>query len=123
MAALTCSTLRQPYHGACSSTPGRVRQVIVPSDCWGVFVQQEGGTGGTLYVTNASSEGGVAFADEAASPTLVAGDDVLVIPTGENGTLLLGPPTATGSTRSIWVGSDTASATFKAIASGIEVMR
>lgn len=118
MAALSALVLRAPEHGVCSSTPGRVREVQLAPDSFGFLLQQAGGTSGTLYVTTKSG-----YTDEAASPTLgVADDQVTILPTGE-ATLHLGPPTSTGSARSIFVASDTASATFKVVPLGIEVMR
>lgn len=111
--------MRQPKAGTCSSTPGRVRAVVCPADCWGLLIEQAGATSGTLYASAASG-----YTDEAASPTLIASSDAYtILPTGTF-TVYLGPPTgAIGATRSVYIGSDTASATFIASPLGIEVMR
>lgn len=114
--------MRLPKAGTCSATAGQVREVICPADTWGLFVEQAGATAGTLFATPSRAD--VAYADEAASPTLVLAGDGYVIPVGESLTVYLGPPTgAPGTTRSVFISSDTASATFKASPLGVEVMR
>ena len=118
MAALVATVLRAPEHGVCSSTPGRVREVQLAADAFGFLLQQAGSTSGALYVTWKTG-----YTDEAASPTLTADDDQITVSPGGSASLQLGPPTSVGTARSIYVSSDTASATFKVVPLGIEVMR
>lgn len=117
MAVLSCTSLHLPKHGACSTTPGRVREVRVPASCHAVFIEQAGAVSGTLYVTSASG-----YTDEAASPTLVAASDAITILTSGSFTLILPVRAdATDGTRSIFIGSDTNGTTFKVQPLGIEV--
>lgn len=114
--------MRLPKAGTCSATAGQVREVICPADTWGLFIEQAGATAGTLFATPSRAD--VVYVDEAVSPTLVLADNCYVIPVGGSLTVYLGPPTGTpGATRSVFVSSDTNSATFKACPLGVEVMR
>lgn len=118
MAALVATVLRAVEHGVCSSTPGRVREVQLAADAFGFLLQQAGSTSGTLYATWKTG-----YTDEAASPTLGADDDQVTVLPGGSVSMPIGPPTAVGAARSIYVSSDTASATFKVVPLGVEVMR